>query len=151
MKKQKWQFGNSECQGATGRAMIVSATPSKRMDLGSWSLTCCWSRVYLKATLSDGHGIQNCRGKAKANCLWDKGSDEEGLREHGAWGQIESNDQMLVKFMLFVEVMDQIWMGREARAGKLIKSESYTGAGTDWTKQYGSWRHQHPGSMHILI
>lgn len=38
---------------------------------------------------------------------------------------------MLVKFMLFVEVMDHIWMGREARAGKLIKSESYTGAGTD--------------------
>lgn len=28
---------------------------------------------------------------------------------------------MLVKFMLFVEVMDHIWMGREARAGKVDK------------------------------
>lgn len=121
MKKQKWQFGYSECQEAIGRAMIMSATPSKRMDPGLWSLTCCWSQMYLKATLSDGHKIQDCRGKAQANCLWDKGSDEEGLREHGAWGQIESNDQMLVKFMLLLEVMDQTWMGQEVRAGKVDK------------------------------
>lgn len=42
---------------------------------------------------------------------------------------------MLAKFMLFLEVMDWIWVGmgnqgREIKS-KLIKSKSYPGAGAD--------------------
>lgn len=58
-KQKKWQFGNSEAQGAKGGTVTVSAIPSKGKDLDNWNLPCCCSLVYLKTTWSDGHRIQD--------------------------------------------------------------------------------------------
>lgn len=46
MKKQeKCQFWDNECEGAIGRAMVVSKG------------ICCWFGVLLKTAFSDGHRL----------------------------------------------------------------------------------------------